>query len=238
MLTRSFVVIVGVIVVILAVGGSWTVDALSASHATPIATATPIAGATGKQGSAGKDGDNGSDGTNGAAGSNGDNGAAGATGKAGTSGKNGANGINGTNGTNGLAGPPGADGASGTSAPTFSAIIPAGLSPADPGGEIDFPGSITAVPAGPALVGFSIELNATIGIQVSCSIVDAADSSIVYGSTALINPGVGTSFATYEVTQVVNLPAATSLGVVCNQMAVFPVVYTFQNLSIYAISFA
>jgi hypothetical protein len=95
-----------------------------------------------------------------------------------------------------------------------------------------------AVPAGPALVGFSVDIrnNSNAPAPVVCSLVDN-NQGTVFATAAQQALPFGSTFYTFATTQVVNLPTATSLTVQCTsyQPGLF---FTYQDLSIYAISFA
>jgi Collagen triple helix repeat (20 copies) len=251
MLTKGVVLVVAA-GVLLSVGGSWGVVALSADHSStkPTSAAT---GAPGLDGSAGKNGTDGKDGSNGTAGLNGYGGQPGARGVAGTQGASGADGTQGATGATGATGVPGAigatgaigapgavgpTGASGASAPTFSAISPAGIVLLDGVGST-FSTQTAAVPAGPALVGFSV------GLQIfgpdfpaTCSLVDANDPTIVFATTASSDLGIPPDYSTYAATQVVNLTAPTALMVQCTMTPFTGDPAQYQSLSVYAISFA
>jgi hypothetical protein len=233
MLTKGVVLVVAA-GVLLSVGGSWGVVALSADHSSTEPTSA-VTGAPGLDGSAGKNGTDGKDGSNGAAGLNGSGGAAGARGVAGAQGASGAIGAGGADGAQGAVGP---TGASGASAPTFSATSPAGLVLLDGVGST-FSTQTAAVPAGPALVGFSV------GLQIfgpdfpaTCSLVDANDPTIVFATTASSDLGIPPDYSTYAATQVVNLTAPTALTVQCTMTPFDGDPAQYQSLSVYAISFA
>jgi hypothetical protein len=255
MLTKSFALILAAIVCVVAIGGSWGVSALTSSHSAvvPSSTSTGSPGTTGTSGSNGEAGANGSAGSTGATGAKGANGSAGTTGATGTTGASGATGSPGTpgaggttgaigpQGPTGLTGPQGIQGpvgASGASAPTFSAISASGLS--SPGPVFAFFTQTAAVPAGPALVGFSVGLSSPFGLgfPVTCSLVDTSNPSTVFATTASLTPGLPPAFSTYAATQVVDLAAPTVLSVQCVMTPSFPPPLQYQSLSVYAISFA
>jgi hypothetical protein len=240
MLTKGFVLVVAVLVVLLSVGGSWGVAALASSHTasepTPSASGGPgTTGTNGKDGTDGKNGATGAAGSNGTSGSNGTEGAAGAAGARGAAGTTGSTGPAGATGP---AGPQGPAGPSGASAPTFSAtsvfgtVLPAG------GLGFTFPTQTAAVPVGPALVGFSVDLSndSPAPSTVTCSLVDANNPGTVFASTAgqLLSPLTSSTFAT---TQVVDLTVSTNLAIWCTSDAPGQF-FSYQDLSIYAISFA
>jgi Collagen triple helix repeat (20 copies) len=265
MLTKRFVLVVAVLVVVLSVGGSWGVAALASSHT----ASAPISSASGSPGTAGTNGEDGTDGKNGATGKAGSNGTAGArgtqgaTGAAGTTGPAGVRGATGSNGTAGTTGPAGSNGTpgatgtagatgpvgatgpagpqgpagtSGASAPTFSAISASGVVVPAAGSAFTFSSQTAAVPAGPALVGFSVTLVSVFPSTVICSLVDANNPATVFATTAgqLLTPATPSTFAT---TQAVNLTASTNLTIQCTSDAPAPL-FNYQDLSIYAISFA
>jgi len=223
MLTKGVVLVVTA-GVLLSVGGSWGVASLAGSHAVPSPSST-VTASPGLVGASGKNGHDGKDGVDGTAGANG------------YSGSNGARGPAGPQGPAGAQGPAGPTGASGASAPTFSAISAVGNAffsylP------FTFPTQTAAVPAGPALVGFSIGLQASgPPFPVTCSLVNANDPTTVFASTASLAPGQAPAYSTYAATQVVNLTVPTVLAVQCSTGGLaFPMQY--QSLSVYAISFA
>jgi hypothetical protein len=228
MVARNLVVLAVctvVVAVVLSAGAAWGVTSL-ASTRTPIAGTAGTSGASGKTGTAGKTGAAGANGTIGVAGENGSDGAAGARGPAGAQGSAGGQ------------GPVGPTGASGASAPTFSAISASGLTFPN-GVAFTYPTQTAAVPAGPALVGFSVGLQ-TIGpnFPVTCSLVDANDPTTVFATTASLLPGNAPAYSTYAATQVVNLTVPTVLTVQCIMSPPFPQPMQYQSLSVYAISFA
>jgi hypothetical protein len=234
MLTKGFVLVVAAIAIVLSVGASWGVATLASSHR----SLAPSSTATGVPGVAGTSGKNGTDGKSGAAGPAGANGSDGAPGARSTAGEQGAVGATGAVGPQG---PVGATGASGASAPTFSAISANGDTfRGGPNDAFTFSTHTAPVPAGPALVGFSVGLQNPVGppYPVTCSLVDSNSPATVFATTASLTPGNVPAFTTYAATQVVNLPISTSLTVECTQTpAGFPIL-RYQSLSVYAISFA
>jgi hypothetical protein len=240
MLTRGFVLVVVATGVVLSIGGSWGIAALASSHnaSVPTSTATAVAG---HAGSNGKNGNDGKDGAAGIPGSNGTNGTAGSVGARGPAGAQGTAGADGTAGAQGLTGPQGPAGPSGASAPTFSATSAAGETVQILGNEYTFPAQTALVPAGPALVGFSVGLQNTFftPLPISCSLVDANDTGTVFATTASIALGNPPAFSTFATTQVVNLTAPTSLAVECtSNPPSFVPFFDYEDLSVYAISFA
>jgi hypothetical protein len=100
----------------------------------------------------------------------------------------------------------------------------------------DFPTSTSELPAGPAFVGFSVQMNSLIAIPVSCSLVGA--DGTVYESTTPQSISTGPSFTTLAVAaQNIDLLNATALKIECTQEPPFLTIYTYQDLSIYGISF-
>ncbi|MDQ1550889.1 MAG: hypothetical protein QOD50_311 [Actinomycetota bacterium] len=233
MLTKSFVLVVVVIGVLVSIGGSWGVATLASNHPATAVTATH----SGTPGHAGSDGAAGADGKNGAAGVNGSGGATGASGHAGSQGTAGAQG---TAGTQGPAGTQGSTGPSGASAPTFSAISANGIATSFPFfAPFAFATQTAVVPAGPALVGFSVDLqDQFVPFPVTCSLVDAGDPTNVFATTASQDVAGPPSYTTFATTQVVNLLAPTSLTVQCVESPYDPRQMVYQSLSVYAISFA
>jgi hypothetical protein len=234
MVSRSSVILSActvVVAVVLSAGASLGVTSLASDHS-PIVGATGISGATGKAGVAGKTG---SDGTNGADGTDGTTGAAGTDGAVGATG---ATGATGAQGPVGPAGPAGPAGTSGTVAVEFTATAPDSYSPGGNGNPYTFPAQTALVPAGPALVGFSLGLASglTQGV-VTCSLVDANDpSTIIATAPAPAQPGAG-SLPLFTVSQNVVLATATSLTIRCTSTGI-PVSLSYAGLSIYAYSFA
>ncbi|MDQ1545317.1 MAG: hypothetical protein QOH69_221 [Actinomycetota bacterium] len=236
MLTKSFVLVVVVIGVLVSIGGSWGVATLASNHPATAVTATH----SGTPGHAGSDRAAGADGKNGAAGVNGSGGATGASGHAGSQGTAGAQGTAGTQGPAGTQGTPGSTGPSGASAPTFSAISANGIATSFPFfAPFAFATQTAVVPAGPALVGFSVDLqDQFVPFPVTCSLVDAGDPTNVFATTASQDVAGPPSYTTFATTQVVNLLAPTSLTVQCVDSPYDPRQMVYQSLSVYAISFA
>jgi hypothetical protein len=228
MLTKGFVLVVGALVILLSLGGSWGMVVL-ASGDTVTAPTSPTSNSPGNAGTNGKNGSDGTNGTSGQAGFNGTDGTAGATGE------------HGPTGPQGATGPQGPAGPSGASAPTFSAISASGTTMPAPGLAFTFSTQTTAVPAGPALVGFSVGLQDIFGspYPVSCSLVDPDAPTTVFATTAAKTISFLPSFSTFAATQVVNLTATTTLAVRCtSKLPNYSPFYNYQDLSIYAISFA
>jgi hypothetical protein len=265
MLTKGFVLIG----VLLSVGASWGVATLASSRtaSAPTSAATGVPGIAGTNGNNGNDGKAGTDGaagalglvgaqgpagTNGAAGAlglvgaqgpAGTNGAAGALGPVGAQGHAGTNGAAGALGLVGAQGPAGPMGPSGASAPTFFATSVQGE--IDTIGYFYLPAQTAAVPAGPALVGFSVALQyAPIGLPggyppVTCSLVDANIPTTVLATSSSLAPldgRAGPDYTNFTASQVVNLTAPTVLAVQCISFGSGPIKY--QSPSVYAISFA
>jgi hypothetical protein len=254
-------VIAIVVCVLLSAGAAWGVSSLvlagDKAHA-----AAGAAGVNGKDGTNGKNGADGKDGATGATGATGAIGATGAkgapgpangpkgdTGAAGTNGTDGTNGTNGTNGINGVdgaQGPPGVQGekgdkgdkgdtgAPGASAPTYS------VTPADgqflPIGVTPVATLVGPVPAGPALVGFSLQLLSPFGtVSVSCELVNSTTGDVIIpASTQVLAPGTNTLFAG---TQVASLPVDSALTAQCDSAGI-ALPTNYSNVSVYAISFA
>src|SRR5665213_1690178 len=234
MLTRGFVLVVVAIGVLLSVGGSWGIATLASNHSLGVPTSSAT-GAAGKAGSNGKNGTAGKDGAAGTPGSNGTNGATGATAARGLTGAQGLVGAQGLTGAQGPAGP------SGASAPTFSATSTAGATIPTPSDAFTFPAQTALVPSGPALVGFSVGIQNVFfaPFPVSCSLVDANDPGTVFATTANLAVADSPSFSTFATTQVVNLTSPTSLAVQCiSSPPVLTPFFEYENLSVYAISFA
>jgi hypothetical protein len=246
MLTKSFVLVVVAIGVVLSIAGSWGIAALASSHSAnvPTSSATGVAGNAGSNGKNGATGETGAagipglDGANGAAGTAGARGLSGAQGDAGTNGVAGALGLTGAQGDTGAQGPAGPSGAS---APTFSATLASGGTLELPSDAFIFPAQTAFVPSGPALVGFSVGLQSIFPVPfpISCSLVDADNPDTVFATTAGLAIAAPPSLSTFATTQVVNLTAPTRLTVQCISSPAFSTPgIGFENLSIYAISFA
>ena len=246
-----------VVCVILSSGAAWGISSVVlAGHSSHSAT-----GPSGKNGADGGDGSTGKDGSPGAAGATGATGATGAkgatgpangpkgdTGASGVNGTNGINGTGGTNGTNGAPGPqgdkgiqgdPGAQGipgAAGASAPTFSATPADGTFLVQPSTSSPIATLFGPIPAGPALIGFSMQLTTQfIGVTVSCELTDITTGNVlILGTPTVLSPGSNSLFAG---TQVTSLAVASSLQVLCTSPNVFEFV-DYSAVSIYAISFA
>jgi hypothetical protein len=245
-------VIAIVICVLLSAGATWGVNSLMQAGNTTHTTA----GATGANGTNGTDGTNGSagkDGVTGAAGTVGAAGDIGAAGSNGTDGKNGKNGTSGSNGIDGLPGvqgdpgipgakgDPGDTGAAGASAPTFSDTPPDGAAPTllPPNTWFIVAALVGPIPAGPTLVGFSLQATSTNFPVVTCELVSQTTGDVVIaGSPQQIGPGITGLFTA---TQVVSLPVATPLLLQC-ESTLFSVPgsvpFSYSNVSTYAISFA
>ena len=229
MLTKGFVLIVVGLGVLLSVGASWGVATLASSRT----VSAPSSAATGVPEIAGTYGKNGNDGK---AGTNGAPGARGAVGARGPAGTDGAPGAQGAVGAQGLAG---TDGAPGASAPTFSALSASGVAFTRPG-TYTFPDQTTQVPAGKALVGFSVSLdgrsqNSLYGTQ--CLLVnDRTDR--VYGRVYIPSSANNQNY-TFAATEFVNLLSPAILAIKCSIPYLEPGdQINYSSLSVFAISFA
>jgi hypothetical protein len=205
---------------------------------------TGASGATGEDGSNGKDGATGATGPRGATGATGENGSstgtqgqAGAAGAAGLTGAIGARGLTGLQGAPGPAGANGKDGKDGASAPSFATTSASGVGQGILVQTMGVPiGVLPAqIPAGPALVGFTVVLTDFNFDFSTCSLVDTGTGiAVASAATLLLNPGTATTVST---TQVVTLDGATTLQLQCSGLSPgLPV--TYSGLSVYAISFA
>jgi hypothetical protein len=235
-----------VIVICIAASGlvGWGVASatLASSHPKTAAgaSASPgVAGANGSNGKAGangKDGSDGTDGANGAAGSKGATGATGATGPAGAVGAQGSQGSQGVQGTQGLQGEKGDTGASGASAPSFAVTSASGMAiPIFPQQNFGNPiGVPVQIPAGPALVGFTVTITDPFVDFSTCSLVDATTLVVIASAAPVLLSSTPTTVST---TQVVTLAAPTTLQLQCGP-TVLPNPDTYTGLSVYAISFA
>ncbi|MEO8261773.1 MAG: hypothetical protein ABI566_04315 [Pseudolysinimonas sp.] len=234
--------IVTVIICTLVAGLTGGLVGWGVSSAT-IASATGAAGADGTNGEDGADGAPGADGVDGATGPAGPQGPAGSsTGTPGPRGATGATGATGADGATGLQGPAGVQGVPGVpgtpgqdaSANSFSYTSASGTFPV-------FSSNFTAgtiagpVPAGPALVGFSIKVTSLGFAQaISCELVDGLGNT--YGTTGFISMTTGTPL-TLDATLVITVPTASTLSVACTAPYPDPFAKTYTDLSIYAISF-
>jgi hypothetical protein len=209
---------------------------LSAWGVASMVVTTATSSVAGVHGSAGTTGANGKNGATGTPGANG------ATGLTGLVGASGATGLLGRQGIAGAMGPAGPAGTSGASAPSFSFVSPGGVA-SEPGG-LGTPfsiGSLVAkVPAGTALVGFSVALTADAPFTSTgfyCQLVD--DVGGVLATSATLNVGSSsTTPVVFATTQVVNLPAATSLSLKCLIPEGYAFGVEYSAASIFAISFA
>jgi len=152
----------------------------------------------------------------------------------------GATGPQGAQGSPGAAGQAGATGPSGASAPTFSATSASGIVFSTGPFTDTFSTQTVAVPAGPALVGFSVALSTDFPEPTSytCSLIDAGNPATVLATTASIVISGAAGYSTFATTQVVSLAQATPLTVECTSAQPFFFELRYESLSIYAISFA
>ena len=243
----------GVIVVCIAVSAlvGWGVASatLAASHSKTVAGATGANGSNGKDGSSGKDGANGVDGQAGPAGNDGTNGATGAKGATGATGAKGADGATGTSGAAGAPGTPGTPGPvgqqgdvgpagpSGASAPSFALTSASGtgmmLGIAQAyGAPIGLPDA--EIPAGPALIGFTVTIADPGGDFATCSLIDFNTNQTIASAAPML---LSLSPTTVSMTQVVTLAAPSMLRLECTPMFSLSAT-TYTGLSVYAISFA
>ncbi len=197
---------------------------------------------SGVHGSAGTNGANGKDGATGTPGANGTTGPTGEVGAPGAKGTPAAQGIAGAIGPVGPAGaggPAGPTGASGASAPSFSFVSSGGTAFSPPGLPFPVGSLVTQVPAGTALVGFSVALAVNAPIPPTpyyCQLVD--DLGGVLATSATLNIGGSSNQVVFATTQVVSLPTATHLTLQCVNPPGFSPPVDYTAVSIYAISFA
>lgn len=247
MVARSSVVLAAatvVVAVVLSSAASWGVASLASDHVAR--SGSPVAegntGATGKSGAVGATGDIGPTGDSGQTGATGAAGKNGASTAVGAAGATGATGPQGPAGDIGPAGPPGATGASGASAPSFSATSPSGLAYETFPRTYSFETQTRPVPAGPALVGFSVGLSSfdfNLDTSATCSLIDAASPTTVLATTGWFADPLPPYDMTFAATQVVSLSQATILTVECTSQIPNRLPFIeYRSLSIYAISFA
>jgi hypothetical protein len=226
-----------VIVICIAASGlvGWGVASATLASSHPKTAAGPSAspGVAGANGSNGKAGANGKDGS---AGADGTDGAAGSTGATGATGPAGAAGAQGSQGGQGVQGAKGDTGASGASAPSFAVTSASGTSTLTlPWQSFGDPiGVPVQIPAGPALVGFTVTITDPLFDFPTCSLVDAI-SGVVVASAAPVT--LSPTPTTVSTTQVVTLASPTTLQLKCGP-AFSPLLDTYTGLSVYAISFA
>jgi len=242
MVARSSIVLAAatvVVAVVLSSGASWVVASLASSSTKP-ASETADTGSTSGTAATGATGPQGAQGSPGAAGQAGATGPSGALGLTGSTGSTGAAGPQGTQGSPGAAGQAGATGPSGASAPTFSATSASGIVFSTGPFTDTFSTQTVAVPAGPALVGFSVALSTDFPEPTSytCSLIDAGNPATVLATTASIVISGAAGYSTFATTQVVSLAQATPLTVECTSAQPFFFELRYESLSIYAISFA
>lgn len=204
----------------------WGLSSATLAHASASATA----GATGAPGTSGTSGATGAKGDTGATGPAGAKGDTGATGPAGATGATGPRGPQGIQGVPGPAGPTGPAG-SNASIPTYSYLSASGLFVADTL-PLFGPTMSSTVPAGPALIGFSMSLTGIMG-QTTCGLYSAGTRSLIAAASPV---AVSPTSVLVSMTQVVTLSSPTNLELVCTNPFIDPESYT--NLSIYALSFA
>jgi hypothetical protein len=233
-------------------GVSWVVASLESSSTkaasakgdTGSTSRTAATGADGKVGSKGSTGSTGATGTQGPPGTAGLRGATGPTGAPGLSGgpgSTGATGPEGGPGSPGAAGQAGATGPSGASAPTFSATSASGSAGSIGPYIYSFATQTVAVPAGPALIGFSVGLSSDFykSELYTCSLIDAGNPSTVLATTASLLVPTAPDYSTFATTQMVSLAQATPLTVECSSTQPLSNAFLYyESLSIYAISFA
>jgi hypothetical protein len=155
------------------------------------------------------------------------------------------NGSPGGRGTQGIAGNTGptehisSTGTSGLSALTFSATSATGLA-LYTGSSYHFSTQTSAVPAGPALVGFTVRLSLhKLPLSFTCSLIKQGNPEVIFATSASLLTPVYPSRKTFAAAQVVSLAEATPLMVECRTVGIsgdFPLYY--ESLSIYAISFS
>ena len=244
MAARKLIAIIAASIVLtvgLSTLSAWGVASLVVATAAT-SSVSGIHGAAGTNGANGKDGATGTPGANGGTGSDGSvgaNGAPGPTGGIGGSGASGLPGAQGIAGAMGPVGPAGPTGASGASAPSFSFVSSGGAAISPP--NLPFPvGSLVAqVPAGTALVGFSVALVLDMPFPPGpyyCQLVD--DVGGVLATSATLTVGGPPTPIVFATTQVVNLPAATHLSLQCVATQGFLPLVFYSAVSIFAVSFA
>jgi hypothetical protein len=98
------------------------------------------------------------------------------------------------------------------------------------------------IPAGPALVGFTVTLTDVVFDLATCSLVDTGTGAIVASAAPTELSPEPTAFSpqtpsTIATTQVVTLAPATTLQLQCSGFST-PLPVSYTDLSVYAISFA
>ncbi|HMH59420.1 MAG TPA: hypothetical protein VK537_09580 [Galbitalea sp.] len=232
-----------VIVICIAASGlvGWSVASATLASADSTTTAGAPgsrgdAGATGSNGTAGANGNDGSAGADGTDGAAGTKGATGAPGPQGSEGAAGAAGAQGLPGVKGDTGDQGTTGASGASAPSFAVTSASGIAvPIFPQQNFGNPiGVPVQIPAGPALVGFTVTITDPFFDFSTCSLVDATTNAVIASAAPIT---LSPSPTTVSTTQVVTLAGPTTLQLQCG-LIINPIPDTYTGLSVYAISFA
>jgi collagen triple helix repeat protein len=251
MLSRSLVVMFIASVLIATVAGGlvgWGLSAatLASAHGAAGAQGDEGApGATGAAGAAGAKGDAGATGATGATGAKGGTGAAGASGSSAAKGDPGAQGSVGPQGIQGIQGIPGTNGTNGTNGADGTNASIATYSFTSAGGsfpQFPFPFQVaamtSAIPAGPALIGFSMSLSTASPFSptTTCGLYDSSTATLLAtASPVTLQPGIS---ATTALTQVVTLATSTTLALECATPGALPDFTSYSNLSIYGLSFA
>ena len=229
-----------VIVICIAASGlvGWGVASatLASSHPKTAAGTAGASGAIGSTGSTGTDGTNGKDGSAGTEGADGATGSKGAPGATGAPGQAGAAGPQGLPGVKGDTGDQGTTGTSGASAPSFAVTSASGIATLmlpwqNFGDPIGLP---VQIPAGPALVGFTVTITDPFLDFSTCSLVDASTNAVIASAAPVTLSPTPTTVST---TQVVTLAGPTTLQLQCG-LVINPIPDTYTGLSVYAISFA